>query len=181
MCSEAAYFHARKAAIDTWITGHWKSLDSNPQGLFELFNFQIYCRVREELWEMAFAQIVNCNSKFWDFQGFFMGQSPDKPCWIACPKLTSWNSPPWGKNRPSFKDSMRLNHRTFHKDGMLPDNALWLNCAWAQRTVRTNCDKSLNGCFCRQPWKIERSCGRDELDLLVDLQQENTFSFPENF
>lgn len=37
---------------------------------------------------------------------------------------------------------------------MLPNDALWLNCARPQKTISTNCHKPFNQCLCWQ------SCGR---------------------
>lgn len=136
----------------------WNLSNFNPQRLLELFNLQIYCGVGEVFLEIWFAQIIYGNSKFGDLQGLFMCQSSDKLCWISSPKFTSWYSPPWWNHRTGFKDRMGLHQRTFHKNGMLPNNAFWLNCARPQQTVCTNSDKPLNGCLCWKSWESEIGC-----------------------
>lgn len=81
-----------------------------------------------------------------------MGDSPDKPHRIPCPNFTRWNSPPRGDNRSSLQNRVFFQQWTFHENGMLTNDALWLDRAWPQETVRTNCHKSLNGCLSWQSW-----------------------------
>ena len=133
-----------------------KLLDWNPQGLLELFNLQIGCWVREKLEEMFFAQIIYSNSEFRDLQCLFVCKGPYEPRRVSSPEFTSWDSPSWGKNWSSFQDRVGLHQRTFHENGMLPNDALRLNCAGSQETVCANCHKPFDGCLRRQTWDWKR-------------------------
>ena len=138
-------------------TWQQKLSDRNPQGLLELFNLQIGCRVWEKLGEMFFAQVIYSNGKFRDLQCLFVSKGPDKPRRVSSPQFTGWDSPSRGNNWSSLEDRVGLHQWTFHENGMLPNDALRLNCAGPQETVCANRHKPFDGCLRRQTWKVERS------------------------